>query len=71
MDQFSVAIVGGTGNLGGALALRLGAPGVRIIIGSRDEAKAKNAVDTLKQNCAPAKCSVRPIKRRSKAPTSW
>jgi len=36
MDQFSVAIVGGTGNLGSALALRLGAPGVKIIIGSRD-----------------------------------
>ena len=48
MDQFSVAIVGGTGNLGSALALRLGAPGVKIIIGSRDEAKAKKAVDTLK-----------------------
>ena len=49
MDQFSVAIVGGTGNLGSALALRLGAPGVRIIIGSRDEAKAKKAVKhTLK-----------------------
>ena len=48
MDQFSVAIVGGTGNLGGALALRLGAPGVKIIIGSRDAEKAKNAVETLK-----------------------
>ncbi len=48
MDQFSVAIVGGTGNLGSALALRLGAPGVKIIIGSRDEAKAKKAVDALK-----------------------
>lgn len=48
MDQFSVAIVGGTGNLGSALALRLGAPGVKIIIGSRDAEKAKNAVETLK-----------------------
>jgi len=47
MDNFSVAIVGGTGNLGGALALRLGAPGVRIIIGSRDAEKAKKAVETL------------------------
>jgi NADPH-dependent F420 reductase len=47
MDQFSVAIVGGTGNLGSALALRLGAPGVKIIIGSRDAEKAKNAVATL------------------------
>src|SRR4030095_13436394 len=46
-NAFSVAIVGGTGNLGGALALRLGAPGVRIIIGSRDAEKAKKAVETL------------------------
>jgi NADPH-dependent F420 reductase len=48
MDQFSVAIVGGTGNLGSALALRLGAPGAKIIIGSRDAEKAKNAVETLR-----------------------
>ena len=48
MDQLNVAIVGGTGNLGSALALRLGAPGVKIIIGSRDAEKAKNAVATLK-----------------------
>ena len=46
--QFSVAIVGGTGNLGGALALRLGAPGVKVIIGSRDAQKAQNAVATLR-----------------------
>jgi hypothetical protein len=45
--QFTVAIVGGTGNLGGALAVRLGAPGVKIIIGSRDAEKAKKAVETL------------------------
>ena len=50
MENFSVAIVGGTGNLGGALALRLGAPGVKIIIGSRDAEKAKKAVETLKPN---------------------
>jgi len=50
MGKLSVAIVGGTGNLGGALALRLGAPGVRIIIGSRDAEKAKKAVETLKPN---------------------
>jgi NADPH-dependent F420 reductase len=48
MDQMSVAIVGGTGNLGSALALRLGAPGVKIIIGSRDAEKARNTVETLK-----------------------
>ena len=50
MDDLSVAIVGGTGNLGGALALRLGAHGVKIIIGSRDAEKAKKAVETLKPN---------------------
>lgn len=43
-----MAIVGGTGNLGSALALRLGAPGVKIIIGSRDAEKAKKAVEALK-----------------------
>lgn len=47
-NHFTIAIVGGTGNLGSALALRLGAPGVNIIIGSRDAEKAKNAVATLK-----------------------
>lgn len=47
-NSFTVAIVGGTGNLGGALALRLGAPGVKIIIGSRDAEKAKKAVETLR-----------------------
>jgi NADPH-dependent F420 reductase len=50
MDDLNVAIVGGTGNLGGALALRLGAPGVKIVIGSRDAEKAKKAVETLKPN---------------------
>jgi hypothetical protein len=32
------------------LALRLGAPGVKIVIGSRDAEKAKKAVETLKPN---------------------
>jgi NADPH-dependent F420 reductase len=49
-NQFTVAIVGGTGNLGTALALRLGAPGVKIIIGSRDAQKAANVVATLTPN---------------------
>src|ERR687892_420744 len=46
--QVSVAIVGGTGSLGNALALRLGAPGVKVIIGSRDAQKAQKAVESLK-----------------------
>jgi 8-hydroxy-5-deazaflavin:NADPH oxidoreductase len=48
MENFTVTIVGGTGNLGGALVLRLGAPGVKIIVGSRDAEKAKKAVEALK-----------------------
>jgi len=36
--------------LGTALALRLGAPGVKIIIGSRDAQKAANVVATLTPN---------------------
>jgi NADPH-dependent F420 reductase len=48
MENLKVAIVGGTGNLGSALALRLGAPGVKVIIGSRDAQKARTIVETLK-----------------------
>ena len=48
MDNLNIAIVGGTGNLGSALALRLGAPGVKVIIGSRDAQKAQTVVETLK-----------------------
>jgi NADPH-dependent F420 reductase len=47
MDHLNVAIVGGTGNLGSALALRLGAPGVKVIIGSRDAQKAQSVVAAL------------------------
>jgi NADPH-dependent F420 reductase len=47
-NHFAVAIVGGTGNLGTALALRLAAPGVTIIIGSRDTEKAQKVVAELK-----------------------
>jgi hypothetical protein len=46
--EFSVAIVGGTGNLGTALALRLAAPGVRVIIGSREREKAITVVESLR-----------------------
>lgn len=47
--DITVAIVGGTGNLGTALALRLAAPGVRVIIGSRDREKARTVVEALKK----------------------
>ncbi len=47
--EITIAIVGGTGNLGNALALRLTAPGVRVIIGSRDRGKARTVVESLKK----------------------
>ncbi len=46
-NDITIAIVGGTGNLGTALALRLAAPGVRVIIGSREREKAKTVVESL------------------------
>ena len=39
----TIAIIGGTGDLGYGLALRWAKAGVSVIIGSRDEAKAKEA----------------------------
>ncbi len=48
-NDITVAIVGGTGSLGTALALRLAAPGVRVIIGSRDPEKARKVVEELKE----------------------
>ena len=42
-----VAIVGGTGDLGFALATRWAKGGIEVVIGSREEAKAKAAVDRL------------------------
>ena len=48
--EISIAIVGGTGSLGSALALRLARPGVRVIIGSRNQEKARTVVESLKKN---------------------
>ncbi|MFQ5917771.1 MAG: NAD(P)-binding domain-containing protein, partial [Candidatus Binatia bacterium] len=46
----SIAIVGGTGNLGQALAVRLAAPRIRIIIGSRDPKKARTVVESIRES---------------------
>lgn len=43
----TVAIVGGTGSLGGGLARRLARAGVTVVIGSRDAAKAATAAQAL------------------------
>lgn len=47
--EITIAIVGGTGSLGSALALRLAQPGVRVIIGSRDQEKARAVVESLRK----------------------
>jgi NADPH-dependent F420 reductase len=44
----SISIIGGTGALGHGLALRLGAAGVPVVIGSRDAARAAEAVGKLR-----------------------
>lgn len=43
-----IAIIGGTGALGGALAKRLSAAGVETVIGSRDAAKAENFASEIR-----------------------
>ena len=43
-----VAIIGGTGDLGFALATRWAKAGIRVTIGSREEAKAQAAAERLK-----------------------
>ena len=51
MEKFlSIAIIGGTGNLGQALAFRLAGAGSRVIIGSRDDRKAQTVADSLRKN---------------------
>jgi NADPH-dependent F420 reductase len=43
----TVAIVGGTGSLGTGLGARLAQPGIRVLIGSRDPERARQAAQTL------------------------
>ena len=47
MTVSKVAVVGGTGDLGFALACRWAQAGLEVVIGSREEAKAKKAVARL------------------------
>jgi len=50
----AVAILGGTGNLGFGLALRLADAGYSVVIGSRDTDKAKAAATRVAQRVLPA-----------------
>lgn len=54
---FTIGILGGTGQQGSALALRWAKAGHRIILGSRDAAKAAAAAQTMKQVLANADIS--------------
>ena len=49
MTKASVAILGGSGAEGGGLALRFAAAGYKVIIGSRDAAKAQEAANKIAQ----------------------
>ena len=44
-----IAVIGGTGALGGALAQRLAAAGIAVVVGSRDPAKAEIFADEVRQ----------------------
>ena len=46
-EQQSIAIIGGTGAEGGGIALQLSKAGHRVVMGSRDPAKAKEAAAEL------------------------
>ena len=43
----TIAVIGGTGGLGSALAFRWGRAGYKIFVGSRTESKAQNSAKEL------------------------
>lgn len=49
MGEEVIAIIGGTGDLGLGLALRWARAGVRVIVGSRDESRAKEAARRIQE----------------------
>ena len=54
MSAETIAIIGGAGELGFGLALRFARAGVKVVIGSRDEAKAQDAAARVKTAIAGA-----------------
>lgn len=54
MEEAKIAVIGGTGDLGFGLALRWARAGVPIVVGSRDQTKARDAAlrisETIKQH---------------------
>jgi NADPH-dependent F420 reductase len=45
--EITIAIIGGTGSLGRGLTLRLARPEIKVIVGSRDQGRARQAADEL------------------------
>ena len=54
MSAETIAIIGGAGELGFGLALRFARAGLKVVIGSRDEAKAQEAATRVKAAIAGA-----------------
>jgi len=54
MSAETIAIIGGAGELGFGLALRFASAGAKIVIGSRDEAKARQAAARVREAVASA-----------------
>src|ERR1700674_624969 len=54
MSDEKIAVIGGTGDLGFGLALRWSLAGAQIFIGSRDEKKAQDAAQRVKETVSAA-----------------
>jgi NADPH-dependent F420 reductase len=57
MSAETIAIIGGAGELGFGLALRFAAAGLKVVIGSRDGAKAQEAASRVKATVGDAEVS--------------
>ena len=56
-DRERVAVIGGTGAEGMGLALRWAGEGIDVVIGSRDEQRAQNTADEVRNIISGARCS--------------
>ena len=66
----TIAVIGGTGAEGSAIALRLGHAGYRVIIGTRDSAKGVRVTAELNKLSAPTRLSLRATLKRQEKPIS-
>jgi predicted dinucleotide-binding enzyme len=70
MAAFAVAVIGGTGAEGSAIALRLAAAGHRIAIGTRDTAKGEKVATGLNELLGRPAIEFKKMPRPLKMPTS-